>query len=119
VDTLAEANDAAIATLRADLYGLGCPNGILFDARRCVIMRDTFENMDETGIQVDADVLTEAVLARAGGGSLDERVGRWLRMLSANWDGALPEEPSDAAPFIADIVPAASGSNVHTLGPGH
>lgn len=114
VDTLAEVNDRAIASFRADLYGLGCPNGILFDGHRSVILRDTFENMEESSIAVDAEVPTNAVLARAGAGSLDERVARWLRMLSANWNGAL--EPTAAAPFIADIVPAASGSAVHPLG---
>jgi len=50
-----------------------------------------------------------------GPGSLDERVGRWLEMLSTRWDSALPLESKVAAPFITDIVPAASGSTLHAL----
>lgn len=115
VDTLDVLSDPTIASFRSDLHGLGCSNGILFDPTRCVILRDTFENMDESSFDLEEGPATDEVLARAGGGSLEQRVERWLRMLSANWDGALPKEPGTAAPFIADIVPAASGSLVHPI----
>jgi len=122
VDTCEQIEAADIDRLRRELFGLGCPNGILFDPQRCVILRDTFASMSEESIQVEhADLSTDVVLAPLGAGnvgSLDARVGRWLELLSAQWDSALPDEPTVAAPFIADIVPAASGSIVRALGTG-
>jgi hypothetical protein len=111
---------AAIASFRALLYGMGCANGILFDQNECVILRDTFASMNEDSITVEGDRLrTAEVLARVGAsGALDQRVSRWLGVLSTHWDQALPDEPRVAAPFIADIVPAASGSLVHAVGAG-
>jgi hypothetical protein len=115
VETVDDLDDTKIASFRSDLHGLACSNGILFDRTRCVILRDTFESMDESSFAVEEGPAANAVLARAGGGSLEDRVDRWLRMLSASWDRALPIEPETAAPFIADIVPAASGSLVHPV----
>jgi hypothetical protein len=117
VETRAVVDDAAIAELSADIYGLSCPNGILFDEHRCVILRDTFASMDESSVKVDAELATAEVLSRiAAEGSLDHRVERWLDVLAASWDEALPHEPSIAAKFIPDIVSAASGSSVYALG---
>jgi hypothetical protein len=116
VDTHPAIDDGAIERLRADLHGLGCPNGLLFDAERCVILRDTYSSMSADSIVVEPEQPgTDAVLAKVGPGALDERVASWLEMLSARWDSALPLEPAVAAPFIADIVPAASGSMLHAL----
>ena len=56
---------------------------------------------------------TDDVLARASGDTLDARVRRWLDMMSSDWDSALPAEAAHAAPFITDVVPAASGSLVY------
>src|SRR4051794_31440594 len=121
VETCDHVDDTVLAALRTALYGLGCPNGLLFDEHRCVILRDTFSSLDESSIAVDADLHTDEVLGRLGPGadrSLDARVEQWLGMLSADWAGALPEAPELATPFIADIVPAASGSMIHPVGQG-
>jgi hypothetical protein len=116
VDTCPAIEDATVERLRTDLHGLGCPNGLLFDAERCVILRDTYSSMSADSIIVEAEQpATDAVLAKAGPGTLDERVAGWLEMLSVRWDSALPLEPAVAAPFIADIVPAASGSMLYAL----
>jgi hypothetical protein len=114
VRTCAAINDGEVRQLREAMFGLGCANGLLFDRERCVILRDSFASMaPESIVQEDETPATDAVLAKAGGGSLDARVGRWLQMMSANWNSALPIEPATAAPFIADIVPAVSGSIVN------
>lgn len=121
VETRTQINEAAIQDLRAQLYGMGCPNGVLFDATNCLIFRDTFASMDKDSIIVEGTQLkTNDVLLRFGGttDTLDRRVERWLGMLSTNWNYALSEESAVAAPFIADIVPAASGAVVHAVGMG-
>lgn len=118
VDTVAEVDANALAHLRDDLYGLGCSHGILFDAVCCVILRDSFVSMDAASIVEDGRVPTREVL-RGGASddvaSLDARVELWLQTLSVDWDHALPIEPSVAALFIQDIVPAASGSLVRAM----
>lgn len=121
VETIPAIDAAAIARLSSDLHGLGCPNGILFDARECVILRDTFSSLEASSIVEDARVATDDVLRKfAGPGArpLDDRVEEWLEAMSTNWDQALPLQQTVAAPFIADIVPAASGSTVRALGAG-
>lgn len=120
VETREVVDDTAIAELSADLYGLSCPNGILFDEERCVILRDTFASMDESSVKVDGELATKDVLGRlATDGmrtrSLGERVKQWLDILSTNWDQALPLEPTVVEQFLTDIVPAASGSDVRAL----
>jgi hypothetical protein len=116
VDTCASIDDGVVQRLRGDLHGLGCANGLLFDAQRCVIFRDTYATMGPESIAVEPESpATDAVLANVAPGTLDKRVARWLEMLSSHWDSALPLEPTVAAPFITDIVPAASGSMLHAL----
>ena len=116
VDTCLSIDDQAIDRLRADLHGLGCPNGLLIDSAKCVILRDTYSSMSADSIVVEPEQpATAAVLANVGPAALDDRVGTWLEMLSAHWDSALPLDPTVAAPFIADIVLAASGSMLHAL----
>jgi hypothetical protein len=41
-------------------------------------------------------------------GSLERRVALWLETLVSCWEDALPDEPEIAAPFFADVVPAAA-----------
>lgn len=116
VETCTAIDDLIVQRLRDDLHGFGCPNGLLFDAQRCVILRDSYGTMGPESIQVEPDSpSTNAVLANVAPGTLDERVARWLEMLSSRWDTALPLEAAVAAPFITDIVPAASGSMLHAL----
>lgn len=118
VETRPQINEAAIEDLRAQLYGMGCPNGVLFDTTNCLIFRDTFASLDEDSIKVDsAKLKTDDVLLRFGRttDTLDRRVEQWLGMLSTNWNCALSDESAVAAPFIADIVPAASGAVVHAI----
>lgn len=119
VDTRPNIDEAAIAELRADLHGYACPNGILFDDRRCLILRDTFDSLDESSIIVEKQLSTSDVLGRLGavdeGRPLEVRVERWLEMLSASWDQALSLEPEVSGPFLSDIVGAAAGSTVHAI----
>lgn len=111
VRTCPTIQDEEIERLRDDMFGAGCSNGLLFDTSRCTILRDTFASMSRDAIVVDpGDAATEKLLVNAGAGSLDERVRRWLEMMSSNWNTAL--QPTVAGPFIADIVPAVSGSLV-------
>ena len=118
VETRAHVDAAAIAELSAEIYGLSCPNGLLFDEDTCVVLRDTFQDLQPTSIIEDARLPTARVLERLGpsrGRSLDDRVQQWLSTLCADWDQALPEDPALAAPFITDIVPAASGTIIHSV----
>ena len=116
VHTCAAISDAEIRSLRDDMFGEGCANGLLFDAEHCVILRDRFADMAPESIVAEAErPPTNEVLAKVGDGTLDARVARWLEMMSASWNTALPREPATAAHFIADIVPAVSGSVVYTL----
>ena len=116
VDTCLTVETLTIERFRRDLHGLGCANGLLFDTKQCVILRDTYASMDEASIVVEGAPLdTNLVLANVTGYTLEERVERWLEVLSVHWDNALPSEPAIAAPFFANIVPAASGSVLHAL----
>lgn len=116
VDTCPAIDTDAISRLRTVLHGLGCPNGLLFDDEQCIILRDSYSSMEPDSIVVEPERLpTGAVLASVPPDSLDERVARWLEVLTARWDVAMPLEPAIASPFIADIVPAASGSLLHAL----
>lgn len=117
-ETCENADEQAIASFRKILFDVGCPNGLLFDRARCHIFRDQFSSMNERSIVVEGTLPTDAVLNAPGAdqlGSLDQRVERWLRVLTTRWDDALPREPELAAPLIADIVPAASGSVVSAV----
>lgn len=116
VDVVPDAGDEAVRhAFREALLGYGCSNGILFDAKACVLFHDSYTDMSPASIKVDAELGTDVVVARSGSGSLDARVERWLTLLTERWRDALPEG-DDAAPFITDVVPAASGSFVRSLG---
>jgi hypothetical protein len=99
------------------MLGVGCPNGLLFDADECVILRDTYSSLDVDSLEEDGRVATDRLLARvpSPGRSLDERVLEWLRSMAASWDTALPLDGDVAAPFITDIVPAVSGSRIREV----
>jgi hypothetical protein len=114
VHTCAAVNEAEVNRMRDAMFGLGCANGLLFDREQCVLLRDTFSSRAPASILAEgAPLRTDDVLANAGSGSLDARVTRWLEMLSTNWNSALPIDGAIAAPFLADVVPAASGSTVY------
>jgi hypothetical protein len=115
VQTAIDADPLAVEALSRTMYGLGCPNGLLFDERVCVILRDHFSSMQADSIQVDQRLSTNAVLPVGTQGSLEARVERWLHQLARQWSSALPDEPEIASAFIPDIVSAASGSLVQTL----
>ena len=116
VDVVRDAGDEAVRqAFRETLFGVGCSNGILFDEKTCVLFHDSYSDMSPESIKVDAEVGTGVVLARSGSGSLEARVERWLTLLTERWHDALPDG-DDAAPFITDVVPAASGSFVHPVG---
>ena len=99
------------------MVGLGCPNGLLFDANECVIIRDTYTSLEPASLEEDGRVATDPLLTRvpAAQRSLNQRVLDWLRSMAAGWNAALPMDGAIAAPFITDIVPAVSGSHVRQV----
>lgn len=117
VETTERIDANAVEQLKDRMFGLGCPNGLLFDTDECVIVRDTYTSLDANSLQEDGRVPTEHLLSRirASGRSIDERVLDWLRSMASSWNTALPLEGDVAAPFIADIVPAVSGSNIRKV----
>jgi hypothetical protein len=115
-ETVARVDERAIADLKMALHRLGCPNGLVFDENVCVILRDTYDSMEASSLAEDGRVATDRVLARvANGRALEQRVFDWLRSMAASWNDALPMDQEAAAPFIADIVPAVSGSSIRQV----
>lgn len=116
VDVVEDASDETVrSTFCEDLFGKGTSTGILFDATTCVLFHDSFSEAGPKSIVVDVELSTDAVLARSGTtGTLEARVERWLTLLTERWHDALPLGKS-AAPFITNVVPAASGSIVHRV----
>lgn len=114
VETVARIDDAAISGLKRAMHGRGCSNGLLFDARECVIVRDSYESADIDSLRASDRLSTEAVLARvrAGGRALEDRIHEWLLSMSANYDEVLPPESPFAMLFLADIVPAVMGASI-------
>jgi hypothetical protein len=116
VDVVEDASDQTVRNqFCEDLFGKGTSTGILFDAKTCVLLHDSFSDAGPQSIVVDVELSTDAVLARTGTtGSLEARVERWLTLLTERWHEALPVGESAAA-LITNVVPAASGSIVHRV----
>jgi len=115
VDVVPDASDEAVRNrFREDLYDKGTSTGILFDANTCVLFHDTFSDMSPESIAIVSAVSTTTALARVDGGRLEERVKSWLTLLTERWHDALPAG-DDGAPFIMNVVPAASGSTVRMV----
>jgi hypothetical protein len=111
VQTCGSADGQAVEAFRDLLYGLGCSEGVLFDPKRCLLVHDTFTSLGPESLEVEAEVPTDVVLSKVGESwsrSLERRVGLWLDVLVSRWQDALPDIPEIAAPFIADVVPAAA-----------
>jgi hypothetical protein len=117
VETTTLIDADVIEGLKARMLGLGCSNGLLFDANECLILHDEYSSLDVDSLQEDGRVPTSRVLARvhAPGQALDQRVLTWLQSMAASWDTALPQDGDVAAPFITDIVPAVSGSSIREV----
>jgi hypothetical protein len=117
VETTAHVDAGVLERLKQRMLGLGCPNGLLFDADECVIVRDTYRSLDVDSLEEDGRVSTDLLLARvrAPGRTIDQRVLDWLQSMSASWNNALPVDGDVAAPFITDIVPAVSGSYIREV----
>ena len=116
VETVPHVDAATIATFKEALLRLSCPNGLIFDEKDCVILRDTYSSLDVTSLAEDGRVATERLLAHvADGRALEQRVFDWLRSMAASWNDTLPTEQDVAAPFITDIVPAVSGSSIRQV----
>lgn len=117
VETTTRIDAGVLDRLKQRMLGLGCSNGLLFDADECVIVRDTYSSLDVDSLEVDGRVPTARLLARvrAPGRTLDQRVLDWLQSMSASWNTALPIDGDVAAPFITDIVPAVSGSYIREV----
>jgi hypothetical protein len=99
------------------MLGLGCPNALLFDERECLILHDTYSSLDVDSLKEDGRLPTDRVLAfvHTPDRALDERVLSWLELMATSWNTALPSDGDMAAPFITDIVPAVSGSNIREV----
>lgn len=99
------------------MLGLGCPNGLLFDANECLVLHDTYSSLEIDSLQEDGRVATNRLLELipANVRTLDERVLNWLHAMASSWNTALPLDGDVAAPFITDIVPAVSGSNIREV----
>lgn len=93
------------------MLGLGCGNGLVLDADRCVILHDSFASMDPGSIEQEPAELETSRLIGANGGPIEQRLERWLNALATNWHSTLPREEGPA-PLLTDVVPAASGSVV-------
>lgn len=118
VETTPRIDDAVITGLKERMLGLGCPNGLLFDADECLILRDTYSSLEVDSLREDSRVRTDHVLARVDSShdhDLDGRVLRWLQSMAASWNTALPLDGDLIAPFITDIVPAVSGSSIREV----
>lgn len=116
VDVCGEINDRAIEGLKRFMHGYGCANGLLFDERVCVLLRDTFSDMSVASIQEERRIPTQVLLGTLGSsdaGPLAVRVGRWLQLLASSWQTAVPTDSSDAQELICDVVPAAAGAAIH------
>ncbi len=107
----------AIEELKARMIGWGCPNGLLFDSTECVILRDAYTSLEVDSLVEEGRVRTDQLLARlpSGGRALEQRVSEWLRGMAASWNSTLPPDGKVAAQFIADIVPAVSGSEIREV----
>lgn len=117
VETTARIDVAAVDRLKQRMLGLGCPNGLLFDANECLILRDTYSSLEVDSLTDDGRVSTDRLLARvrASGRTIDQRVLDWLRSMAASWNTALPVDGDVSASFITDIVPAVSGSHIREV----
>lgn len=116
VDVCDRIDDEAIGRLRRFMIGYGCSSGLLLDETTCVLFRDTFSEMSEASIEEDCRIPTSALLGTLGAqntGPLDVRVGRWLELLVASWQAAIPMQPTEAQDLLYDVVPAATGAHIH------
>lgn len=117
VQTTTRIDAAAIDELKGRMIGWGCPNGLLFDATECVILRDAYTSLEVDSLVEEGRVRTDQLLVRlpAGGRALEQRVSEWLRGTAASWNTTLPPDGRVAAQFIADIVPAVSGAEIREV----
>lgn len=116
VDTCVRIDEQALAELRRFMFEYSCSSGLLFDDSECVVLRDVFDDMSAASVHEDARIPTQDLLATLGPhnvGSLDVRVGQWLRLLTASWRSAVPTEPASAQELVYDVAPAASGATIH------
>lgn len=100
------------AELRAQMYGLSCPSGMLIDPERCLIFRDEYRSTGPESIVVVGELDSQRLLAAIPPGGHVQRVERWLNLLASQWDLAVPQGSESAALLISDIVPAAIGAEV-------
>jgi hypothetical protein len=115
VDLVDQVDATSIAATRETMFRVGCAHGLVLDAARCVVLRDTFASMEESSIEAEADeVATPKLLLGQGNGPLADQVERWLRSLARNWHTTLPKELWVAA-LLSDVVPAAAGAVVQRL----
>jgi hypothetical protein len=118
VETTVRIDEGAVEQLKQRMLGLGCPNGLLFDDDECLILRDTYSSLDVDSLEEESRVPTDRLLARVRrgpAGTIDQRVLDWLQSMAASWNSTLPLDGDVATPFITDIVPAISGSQIREV----
>lgn len=114
VETKEAVTKAAQGRLRDEMYRRSCPNGILFDTKVCVVLRDTFEDMGPDSVKAEPTLDTDIVLSLVQGANLDDKVQTWLELLSASWSHAIPTDPA-VSMLMYDVVPAAVGAEIHVV----
>ncbi len=112
VELCPEVDETVLQEVREAMFGLGCGNGLVLDAERCLILHDTYQSIEDSrSIEVEPASLDTQRLLGANGGSIEQRLERWLNALTTNWHDSIPHE-TWTAPLLTDVIPAASGSLV-------
>lgn len=91
---------------------------MLFDARTCYILRDSYTSINVDSIQVEGTVPTVDVLRKMNRPgmpkptNIERRIERWVELLTTNWEEAIPDEPDISHYFLTNIVSAAAQASV-------
>ncbi len=101
--------------MRKELYGRGCPNGLLFDSSSCRVFRDTFDGTGPQDIVLETTLKTDEVLALVSGENLDKRVASWVELLATSWQHAISAEHPETNRLLYDVMPAAVGNEIYYL----
>lgn len=108
-----KADESTQALLRRELYGRGCPNGLLFDASVCIVFCDTFELLGAEAVKVTAILKTTDVLALVADAPWKERVQQWIELLATSWQHAISPDVVGVRALLYDVMPAAVGADIH------
>ncbi len=114
VDVVEEADDEALARVRHDMHLKGSASGIVVDAAEMIVLRNTFDSLEEAAIREDFRLATQDLLS--GVGSLPHQVEVWLERVRVNWRVAVPAKES-VAKLLYDVIPALAGGDIERSEP--